>query len=133
MKKFVSALCLMLLVLFAHGSLAIPLKDVGLESIAGKVIGVEPLCPKGQTCAVNGIRLSLVFAGSCKGRTIDPVYEAYDGQVIIHAQRALEKGLMNSSLCFSAAPGAGYFLNLVDIYPPITVRFLGTKESIQIN
>ncbi len=104
--------------------------SAAITSVAGKIASVSALCPAGVTCIAGGTILNLTFTGGCLDQFISPAYTVVGDEVIVHAQ-VVQNEQSRVARCV-AQPIFPTRLQLINVYPPFTVRFLNTPHVLEV-
>lgn len=108
--------------------------DVALgtvRSVAPFSIKTAPLCPDGVTCFTNGTIVSMVFTpAGCLDRALQPVYELVGQDVYVHAQ--VNSPEDNKRVRCVTMPIVTEQLQLIMLFPPFKLHFLGTNQTIEV-
>jgi hypothetical protein len=113
-------------------SVNLPVGTEALQSVAGGVQSVSPLCPEGSVCKTNGSAVQLLVQGSgCMDELLEPVVTVIDSEnVAVHMQLALNEK-SKAALC-EAAPLYLPTLDIHYVYPPFRIHFVGTQQVVQV-
>ena len=132
MNKLMTILALSLMTGAAFAE-PFPEGTIGIYSVAGRVVSTTALCPVGATCITNGtiVELSLPAHG-CMDNLISPIYTQIDRQtVVVHAQ-ILANEASRRTRCI-VQPTFVSNLQLIMMFKPFTIKFLGTNESVVVD
>lgn len=126
----------LLLSVFAFASLSVFAAEskvaLGVvRSAAPNSIKTAPLCPDGVTCFTNGTIVNMVFTpAGCLDNALQPVYEQVGQDVYVHAQ--VNSPDDNKRVRCVAMPIVTEQLQLIMLFPPFKLHFLGTNQTIEV-
>lgn len=102
-----------------------------VRSVAPASIKTAPLCPDGVTCFTNGTIVTMVFTpAGCLDRALQPVYEQVGQDVYVHAQ--VNSPEDNKRVRCAVMPVVTEQLQLIMLFPPFKLHFLGTNQTIEV-
>lgn len=102
-----------------------------VRSVFPSSFKTSPLCPEGVTCFTDGTIVDMVFtANGCLDKVIEPAYEVIGQDVFVHAQVNSPK--QNRAVKCIAMPILTQRLQLLMLFPPFKLHFLGTNQTIEV-
>lgn len=108
----------------------LPQGATSLVPVAGQVTSVEPLCPQGMTCFVDGTSVNLsIPLGGCLDTLAPLTYEAtVNGNFIDLYVSAIRVTNRRSMVAFcTAEPIAHETIQLPNLFGQVRVHFLGAR------
>lgn len=96
--------------------------------IAGEIVSVRPLCPVGAVCVTDGTAIELMIepSSACAKIGFSYAFDASTNTVNVTATEEVDITMM----CTAVTPQPHYeTISLHLVYPPLVLKFLGTKVS----